>query len=345
MANPYYDYPIQMVDLSRHQDNPGTEYVPVLDAFEKEQFSAVSVRVGYGNVKDPLYDWFWVNAKGRFQRKSYWYGDYYSHKSMGISNYQWGVIQGNNWKKFQKGDFGEIPGALDCEAYGPVPITITMRKQYNEVMRALAETYDALTGATTEIYCSPGFIPNLYDWARRRTLWAAWYDRTKTKAQIVAECRKKGWLGPIKFWQYASDGDVNFDGIPDGYTFGLETKQFDLNAFIGSSTTLSNVEEWSRYCGTTPTIELPPTEDPVKPVVTLEKTVKIHRVISADGLNIRNTPKGLSGSVVEKWMPIGTEIALMETMIIGSDIWHRIGYKQWCAEKYNGSVFTQPKVV
>jgi hypothetical protein len=58
-----------------------------------------------------------------------------------------------------------------------------------------------------------------------------------------------------------------------------------------------------------------------------------------DGLNVRNKPKNVSGSLVEKWMPQGTEIVILETRTYGSDIWHRIGFEQWCAQQYDGVVY------
>ena len=36
-------------------------------------------------------------------------------------------------------------------------------------------------------------------------------------------------------WQYASDGDVNDDGVADGISMGMEYKALDLNAWLGTS--------------------------------------------------------------------------------------------------------------
>jgi len=340
MSNPYDDYQIDIVDVSRWQDDLTTPFKPDILKLMAAGFMAIIVRVGLGRVKDALFDWFWSQSKGRLARLSYWYGDYYSHRTLAVpvSDRAWGIEQGTNWANFMKGDWGEGKGFLDCEPSGGHPIGILNRKSYNEIMRPLAETYDALTGGVCGIYCSVGFIPNLYEWARKRTLYVAWYDRSKTKEQIIAACRKAGWLGEIVIWQYASDGDINMDGIGDGKTLGMETAALDLNAWLGTP------EEWSRFLGSTPPIIPPPTEDPEPPVFPVPpgsttKIIEFKTVIELGGLNVRNTPIGTYGSTVEKWMPVNTDIPILETMILGANIWHRIGYKQWCAERYNGTTF------
>ena len=336
MANPYDDFQIDIVDVSLHQDNPGTTAKPDILKLVAAGIAAIIVRVGYGRLFDKLFDWFWQQSKGYLARMSYWFCDYYSHKALGISNRAWGIEQGTNWAKFMKGDWGEGPGFLDCEPIGAYPIGILDRKAYNEVARAIAETFDSLTGGVCGIYCSVGFIPNLYEWARKRKLYVAWYDRNKTKEQIIAACRAKGWLGEIVIWQYASDGDINMDGIGDGKTLGMETAALDLNAWLGTP------EEWSKFLGGTPPVVTPPTEDPVIPTPPTLPSVFSKMIVNSpwgDGLNVRNKPKNVSGSLVEKWMPQGTEISILETKTYGADIWHRIGFEQWCAQQYGGVTY------
>jgi GH25 family lysozyme M1 (1,4-beta-N-acetylmuramidase) len=345
MVNPYTDIQVQIVDVSQFQDNPGTAYKPDIDKLVLAGFLGIAVRVGYGRRIDSSFYDFWITSKGKLQRKPYWYGDYYSHKKFiqpNISDHDWGVEQGHNWFNAMKGDFGEVPGALDCEPSSiGGNINILNRYSYNVIMRAIAETYDSLTGGICEIYCSPGFIPNLYAWARTRTLWVAWYDRTKTKEQVIAECRRQGWLGPIKIWQYTSDGDINMDGVGDGIQLGMETADLDFNGY------LDDLQSWSIYCGSAPSVPVEPEEPEVtEPVLNKEKIVKLVTIKSLDGLNIRDIPKDYAGSTVIGWMEPNREIELLEKKVIGANIWYRIGQgtrtkAQWCAYTYNGITFLE----
>lgn len=165
-------------------------------------------------------------------------------------------------------------------------------------------------------------------------------DRTKTKDEIIKECRRKGWIGPIIIWQYASDGDINLDGAKDGLSLGMESEDMDLDAWIGLSETNSAediIKEWSLYLGGTAPIN----NQPDTPVITVpDATFKTMIVASpfGDGLNIRNKPKNING-VTEKWMPQGTLVTILETVKYNNDIWHRIGFDQWCAETYNNITY------
>jgi hypothetical protein len=345
MSNPFELFPIRLVDVAKFQDNPGTLYKPDINKLVLAGISGIAVRVGLGRVQDSSFPWFWSTSKGKLKRKPYFYGDYYSHKKYmtnGPSDYDWGVEQGNNWFKFMNGDFGEVPGALDCEASDKGwKITVLNRGSYNVIMRAIAETYDSLTGKECEIYCSPGFIPNLYPWARTRTLWVAWYDRKQTKESIIAECRRQGWKGPIKIWQYASDGDIDMDGVGEGIDLGMETADLDLNGY------LEDIKSWSIYCGSTPAIQIDEPEEPeIKPVISKEKLVQLATIVSSDGLNIRDIPKDYKGSSVIGWMESGKVIELLEQKTIGNNIWYRVGQgngkkAQWCAYRYDGTTFLE----
>lgn len=365
MQNPYDIYPVDGADVSRHQDNPGTSKKPSIIPLVKAGFLFIVVRVGLGLVADALFEWFWTIAKGLLQRKPYWYGDYYSHRKdpvlapQKVTDYHWGEMQGDKCVFILKGDYGEAgPIVWDGEEstgygwkitvpYNPIQTALN-RKYYNNILRGFRDRILALTGMLIEIYCSPGFIPNFADWVKDLTLWVAWYDRSKTKAQIIAECRRQGWRGKILFWQFASDGDINMDGVKDGISLGMETADLDLNEFIGDEaavTPLQILEQWSKYSGSTPPVIPPATEDPTPPVVIPPATVKEFgqkNVIGKDGLNIRNKPKDLPGSYVyadNGWMPPGTPVIILETATYGPNIWHRIGFNQWCAELYNGTTF------
>ena len=108
----------------------------------------------------------------------------------------------------------------------------------------------------------------------------------------------------------------------------METAALDLNVFLGT------LEEWSAYCGTVPAPETPPVIVP--PVIPSSKTFT---VLPADGLNVRDVPKGMAGSEVIGWNPKGTVLTSLETVAIGQDIWIRITPWSVCAVEYNGIAF------
>ncbi len=340
----YKEFPVRFVDVSQYQDDPTTERKPSIDPLLAAGIFVITVRVGLGIVMDRSFKWFWSIAKGKMQRKPYWYGDYYSHRqslaAQKITDYHWGEMQAEKCYEFMDGDFGEVALAWDGEeSTTGWKITIFNRGYYNKIVKGFYDRWLALTGKVIEIYSSPGFLWVYEDWVRDLTLWVAWYNRNLTKDQIIAECRKKGWRGEIKIWQYTSDGDINDDGKADGISLGMESKTLDLNVFLGT------LEEWSRYCGegSIPPV-VPTNEDPTPPVVPTPSktiTVGVMKVIAVDGLNIRNVPIGEVGSTVTGWSARDIELPILETKIIGDNVWARVGQKQWSAIRYNGTTFLE----
>lgn len=332
-------YPVTLVDVSGNQDDPSTAKKPNLDKIVEAGFLGIGVRCGYGLVKDKAFDWFWSTAKGRLSRLPYFYGDYYSYIAKKITAAAWGIIQGGKWYEYTKDDPGEIPGFLDCEesSYGE-RFTILNISKVTTVYRYILTEYDRLSGGFAGIYTAPGHLWIFGDWFKDRPLWLAWYDRTQTLESILAVVAKAKWRGPVVIWQFASDGDINDDGIPDGISLGMETKTLDLNVFIKNG---GSLEEWSKFCGGTPAIPEPVNEDgnnqppEIVTVVTHStRQVETWTVSSADGLNIRDKPGKPSG--VTGWMPNGTKVDVLETISSGQDVWARIGQNQYCAIRYNG---------
>jgi hypothetical protein len=196
--------------------------------------------------------------------------------------------------------------------------------------------YDRLSGGKCGIYCSPGFLGFFGDWFKNRDLWLAWYNRSLTKAQILAKVAGYKWTGKVNIWQYASDGDINNDCIADGLTLGMETAALDLNVYLGT------LAEWSAWAGTTPSSIVVPVEDQPIPVVLptgRTKVVGLLNVSCTSGLNIRNVPKGVAGSIVTGWLANGKEVEILENIAIGTDTWARIGQGQVAAIKYQSTTF------
>jgi len=323
----YSAMPVKGIDVSQFN---GT-----IDWSKTSAFSFAGIRVGYGNVKDTKFDTNWKQAKNRLERMPYWYGDYYSHRNanMGITDAQWGVKQAQNCYAWLKDDFGEIPMMLDMEAstYGG-KITFLNAGRVTAVYRAMMTEYDRLTGRRCGIYCSLGFIPLLGSWFRDRDLWIAWYNRNISVEYVIKSARDKGWKGPIRIWQYASDGDFDEDGIGEGKEYGMEANTLDLNAYLGT------VQDWSSWLGTTPPIVTPPAEDPVVPEAPefgWKKEITVATVNAASGLNVRSKPTTTEYNVVG-WVANGSQVEVLEQAKYGNDIWARVGQKQWCAIVYNG---------
>ncbi|MCK9599037.1 MAG: SH3 domain-containing protein [Sphaerochaeta sp.] len=333
----YKDFPIRLADVSENQDNPGTAKVPNLDKIIEAGFLGIGVRCAYGIVKDKMFDTFWASGKGRIARLNYLYGDYYSYKQKSLTPVQWGIMQGQNWHELTKSDPGEIPAHLDCEesVYGG-RYTILNKDLVTTIYRNILTEHDRLSGGFDGIYTVPGHLWIFGDWFKDRPLWLAWYDRTKTLQQILAAVAKYKWRGPVTIWQYASDGDINDDAVKDGLTLGMETKDLDLSVFIKNG---GSLEEWSKYCGSTPAPAATTVEDLTPEIVTAvthpTKTVEIMTVQAMDGiLNIRNEPHKPSNVI--GYIKNGKQVEVLETIISGQDLWARVGQGQYCAIRYNG---------
>jgi hypothetical protein len=352
MTIKFSDYPIRGIDISRFNANEDLNRLPDLSKLSDKGLSFVAVRVGYGIVKDSLFDYYWKYLRELgISRKGYWYLDYYSHKKTGMTAQEWGKEQADQCWDILKSDPGECPLGLDEEnsvGYG-YKVTIYNSYEYNIISRAFLERWDYLTGKVVnesgelinELYASPGWLNNLYKWHRNRPLWLAWYNRELTKEKVDAELKRLNWTGKALFLQYASDGDIDNNGTGDGLEFGMEYSTLDLNVWLGT------VEEWSRYCGETPpvVVEDPTSEDEsespvIVPNIDLKTvTIQLANVDAVSGLNIRNVPIGMSGCKVIGWMENKHPVELLEKKIIGKDIWYRIGQGQWCAYSYNGIQF------
>jgi GH25 family lysozyme M1 (1,4-beta-N-acetylmuramidase) len=331
----FTEFAVRLVDVSYHQDDYDTTYVPVLDHLLAIGFMGIMVRVGWGLVIDRMFKTFWKAAKLiGLKRGGYWYLDYYSHKGK-MNAEEWGAEQAEQCYEALKGDPGEMRLALDCEEFGGAwRISYLNRGDYQAVMRGFLKRWKELTGSYPIIYCSPGFIWVFEAWVKELDLWVAIYNRNISKERSVEYAREKGWKGRILFWQYTSDGDVDDNGTADGLEMGMETKTLDLDVWLGT------LEEFSKYCGTTPPVVTPPVEDEPVPEDTGEwqtKVIRFMKVKSPDGLNIR--AEGRYGSSWQAWMPNETIVPLLETVKRSGEIWHRIGYNQWCAELYNGTRF------
>ena len=231
----FFDFLVRGIDISKYDLKLNVESL-----LGKVHF--VIVRIGHGTKTDPLFKTFWQALKGKIFRLAYFYLDYYSNYMeefpgiYGKSDYEWGVIQGQNAWNNIKDDHDKKLIYLDIEQ-GDTSYAPDIDGVWNRVMTAAAgflDTYDALSGITTGIYSSLSYLEKYPLEFRYRPLYLAWYNESKTRESVIAAVRSYGWTGDIHFWQYASDGDTGTDGIGDGLEFGLGRKKMDLDTWMGT---------------------------------------------------------------------------------------------------------------
>jgi len=328
-------FPVRLIDVSKWQDDYYTPYKPTLNKVAAEGFMGVIARVGYGLIKDRMFDHFVAEAKrNNLVYGGYWFLDYYSHKDTGMTASEWGIEQAYQCYDFMKADMTMLPLALDCEqATSAGKIDYSVQKEYNECARGFADTWFKLSGKRVMLYCSPGFFWVFYSWAKSLDMWIAWYNRWVTEAQVEQKARDKGFTGVIRMWQYASDGDINDDGVADGLTLGMETSALDLNVYVGEDNSISAFSKWA---GTeTPIPEPDPTPEPLP-------TATTYRVIAPSGVNVRDVPIRIEKSDVVGWMPLGSIIEGKKVIAIESDWWLKVTTWTYMAVKYSGVTLMEP---
>jgi hypothetical protein len=159
-----------------------------------------------------------------------------------------------------------------------------------------------------------------------RPLYLALYNKNYTPSQVVSSARAAGWTGPIYFWQFASDGDIDGDGVGDGLKLGMQSRALDLNVWLET--------EENFYKFGTLTVLTP--EVPQKPKT---KTIEIGRTLINNQL-LRASPYGtiLSGQK----LTAGKEVAILG---YGKDYlgnpWVQLGVNQWAAQTFNGVKFIE----
>lgn len=330
----FSDFPIKLADVSHYNDRQETDYKPTFEKLKAAGFRGVGIRTGYGIVADRMFEWYWQKAKGVVDRAAYFYFDFYSHKGK-MSIEEWAVEQAVFLYGQIKHDPGELPPKIDCEASSIAKITVLNASEYARGVKAFILEFYRLSGVWLEIYCSPGLLWVFGDWFKDRDLWLAWYNKSITWADILKKVASFGWRGTVRLWQYASDGDINGDGVGDGLALGMEEKFLDLNVFLGTE------EEYSVYCGGTPAVVVAPSEDPVVVVPNVPagetREVEVKRVIAT--VNMRSAPLAGVTNTIYRALPAGTVVECLEKITRPGEVWWRIGQGQYCAELYNGNKF------
>lgn len=247
MGVQYSSFPIRGIDVSLFNG--------VID-WSKVSGNFAAIRVGYGRSLDSRFSANWQNAKTRVNRIPYWYMDYYSNHNTGNANFgvsdaDWGRIQAETcWNAIKADPEGSV--FLDIEngnpSYAPPISTVAARAQ--AIARAFLERMDVLNGKFNGIYCSLSMLNWFAAWFKDRPLWVAWYNEAQTVQSVLNAVMSAGWSGKCLIWQYASDGDVNDDGVADGISMGMQYKFLDLNAWTASA------QEYAAFIGKVETMEL-----------------------------------------------------------------------------------------
>ncbi|NMC30710.1 MAG: hypothetical protein GYA45_11640 [Pelolinea sp.] len=331
----FSEFPVRIIDVSQFNDNAETDYKPTFEKLIAEGFRGVGIRVGYGIVEDRMFRWYWEKAKGKMDRAPYFYFDFYSHKGTGMRIEDWAIEQAAFCANLLRADPGEMKLKIDCEPSIFDKITLVNASEYARGVKAFIMEYFRLTGVWIEIYCSPGLLWVFGDWFKDLDLWLAWYNRLITWKDILNKVASYKWRGQVRIWQYASDGDINNDGIADGLQLGLESKFLDLNVFLGTE------EDYSVYCGGTQVVEHPASEDPEDETQAIPagntREIAVKKVASV--VNMRAAPMAGPSVPIFKALPVGTTVECLERIQRPGEIWWRIGQGQYCAELYNGMTF------
>lgn len=226
----YEDFKIRGFDVSEF--NGTIDWLKVRGNF-------AAIRVGHGRVEDKRFKVNWSGAKGRVNRLSYWYMDYYSHTdptstAYGISDIDWGKVQAEKcWSLLKADPEGILFLDIEKSSYGPDLSTVQPRVL--TIAQSFFDNYDKLSGKYNGIYCSLSMCSYFNDVLRKRPLWVAWYNEAQSRESVRQAVAARGWLGKSLIWQYASDGDVNDDGKPDGISLGMQYSFLDLNAWLGTA--------------------------------------------------------------------------------------------------------------
>jgi GH25 family lysozyme M1 (1,4-beta-N-acetylmuramidase) len=236
------------IDLSKYNDNPDTPQVVDPQKVVDTGIDFVAMRSTVGKWLDPKFKQFWAALRGFVLRIQYHYMDYYSHTGLGLTAEQWGQVQAQAVFDSTKDDNDGCPAFLDIEKASFAARIEDVLPLVQSIAKAFLVKLDVLNGKKNGLYLSLSYI-KYFLFAASRPLWLAWYNEYYTPEQAIKFAREKGWAGPIYIWQYASDGDIDDDGIADGLKIGVESRAVDLNIWIGTEEEFNN---FGKVTGTTP---------------------------------------------------------------------------------------------
>lgn len=206
------------IDLSKFKESGGKFVIP---------------RCSFGQVTD--YKFVDVDQQCidlELDQAIYHYEDYYSHFGLGLTSTQWGKRQAEKIDSLNKRGLNVF---IDVEN-ASTALAASVTKKWSTVITILDNILyytDNYTGKTTGIYASLGLLNQFYAYQKSRPLFVALYNKTITIDQLRKKVADTGWSN-LLLWQYASDGDVDDDGIGDGIRLGMQYKNLDLDIWLSS---------------------------------------------------------------------------------------------------------------
>ncbi len=227
---------ILLTDVSFYQDDPSTPQPIDFNKMKSEGVRGVIIRAGQNSWPDVEFKTSWENAKlAGLPRGSYYYYD----------NNQKPSVQAKTWcDQFENGDYGELPLWCDFEDRNNGKY-FGWKFWYDFMENVKFLIPNARLGIYTGYYYWTEFSPNIITQGSQARyfanydLWIASYD---TPAPRIPKL-----FTTYKMWQFSDLGD--------GYKYGVESKELDMNYFNGTE------EEWLTYSNQT-TPPQPPTQYP-----------------------------------------------------------------------------------
>jgi hypothetical protein len=336
---------IEGIDISQFQDDYATVKKPDLRLAAANGARFYYMRTSYGRVEDRMFRYFLEQGRGLMDQAAYHYMDYYSHPSLGYNSTKWGVIQGEKIISLLKND--HMPIFIDVESASPAyaPNISTVWGTAMTILDNILKVVDDHFGTATGIYASTGWLGKFYPYHRWRPLAAANYNPT-TPESIRRIVKNAGWTDLV-IWQYASHGDINGDGIPDGKLMGMETAALDLDLWMQDQARYDEFFRKDSPVVTDPADgEEAPIDKPDDEVLEQKpnmKSVEIKKVKQGrGGLRVRTSVKAPTlFSLVQDKLVEGTEVEILERVVSGNYTWVRIGYRQWVCEREGVTVYLE----
>jgi hypothetical protein len=233
-------YTKRRFDVSRNQDNNDTPYFPILTRMKERGFEGVEIRITAGASMDEDFPRFLAEAvDAKFETIDvYSWVEMWDWKRRKISPREWGRIQARkaySSAKAQPG-FSRIRRFYaDIENGSYASITTAILAECQEVLNGFYEELDRLTGKVTGNYNNQGYFWVLTDDMKKRPLWMSWYSRIVTIERVRQVLKNWNYTGKLEAVQFASDGDIDGDGISDARAAGMESTGLDLSVVIDDS--------------------------------------------------------------------------------------------------------------
>lgn len=200
------------LDISTYQDSP---YTSQRIDFKKTYAAGakfVIIRSSWSTVVDDDFAINWPNAKAAgLIRGAYHFYDY-RYPAQQQADFFCGLVAN---------DPAELPLAVDLEYYGPYG-PLPSANALHKALKTFFDIIEQKTGKKGILYTNPGTLAfnlgTLPAWMLSLPLWIAHY--------INADNPTYKPFANWTIWQYTSKGD--------GYAYGMESANVDLNYFNGS---------------------------------------------------------------------------------------------------------------